>query len=167
MILDADKPINGLTDSKKLTPQRRKELSKLIKKQSLAWAIGRAEPSEIDKINILKASLLAMARAYVMLPVKPEKVLVDGKYFPGIDCRGEAIIQGDLFIPEISAASILAKVARDEEMHTLDLVYPGYEFARHKGYPTTLHREKIKTLGVTELHRQSFAPVKKILDRCF
>ena len=163
VILDSKATINGLTDSKKLTPKRRKELSKLIKERSLAWAIGRAEPSEIDKINILQASLLAMTRAFTMLPVKPQVVLVDGNYYPQIDCPGETVIQGDLLIPEISAASILAKVARDDEMQTLDLIFPGYEFARHKGYPTRLHIEKIDKLGVTELHRKSFAPVKKVL----
>ncbi len=166
MILNPEKPINDLTDSKKLTPIRRKKLSGLIKERSVAWAIGRVEACEIDRINILQASLLAMTRAYAMLPFKPHKVLVDGKFYPEIDCPGEAIIQGDQLIPEISAASILAKVARDEEMQTLDLVYPGYDFSRHKGYPTRIHLEKIKSLGITELHRTSFAPVKKVLDDC-
>lgn len=167
MILNPENPIYDLTDSKKLTPTRRKKLSGLIKEQSLAWAVGRAEACEIDHINILQASLLAMARAYAMLPIKPDKVLVDGKYFPCIDCPGEAIIQGDRLIPAISAASILAKVVRDEEMMALDLVYPGYDFSRHKGYPTKIHLEKIKLLGVTELHRRSFAPVKKCLMNDF
>ena len=163
VILDAKTPIHGLADSKKLTPKRRQELSKLIKERSLAWAIGRAEPSEIDKINILQASLLAMARAFTMIPVKPHKVLVDGIYYPRINCQGETVIQGDLLVPEISAASILAKVSRDNEMQTLDLIFPGYEFSRHKGYPTRRHIEKINNLGVTDLHRKSFAPVKKVL----
>lgn len=163
VILDPGNPVKGLTDSKKLTSNRRKALAEFIKEQSIAWAIGRAEPSEIDEINILKASLLAMTRAYAMLPVKPDQVLVDGKFFPQIDCKGEAVVQGDLTIPEISAASILAKVARDEEMQTLDLLIPGYEFATHKGYPTRLHIEKIEALGVSPLHRKSFGPVKKVL----
>ena len=163
VILDPDKPIAGLTDSKKLTKKRRKSLAEIIKRDALAWSIGRAEPSEIDQINILQASLLAMKRAYQSLPIQPTWVKVDGNQYPPIDCAGETIIKGDLTEAEISAASIIAKVSRDEEMLLLDQLYSGYEFGKHKGYSTKLHLEKLQKLGVTELHRKSFAPVKKLL----
>ncbi len=163
VILDPDKPIKGLTDSKKLTPENRKKIANIIKEKSLAWAVGRAEPSEIDQFNILNGSLLAMRRAYFQLSVKPDWVKVDGTFYPDIPCRGETIVKGDLLVAEISAASILAKVARDNEMTTLDLLYPGYEFARHKGYCTKLHLERLSSLGVIEQHRRSFLPVKNQL----
>jgi ribonuclease HII len=161
VILDVDNPIEGLTDSKKITAKKRKELSILIKSRAKAWAIGRAEPCEIDRINILQATLLAMSRAYNQLLVIPDWVKVDGTFYPDIASSGETIIQGDSIVAEISAASILAKVARDEEMGTLDLLYPGYEFSKHKGYPTKLHLERLSLLGATEQHRKSFSPVKK------
>jgi len=164
VILDPDKPISGLTDSKKLTEKKRKLLASLIKKNAKAWAVGRAEPCEIDQINILQATLLAMSRAYSQLEVKPDWVQVDGTFYPDIPCAGETIVKGDLKVAEISAASIIAKVARDDEMSTLDLLYPGYEFCRHKGYPTKLHLEKLQSLGVTEQHRKSFGPVKRLLS---
>lgn len=135
----------------------------LIKSHARAWAIGRAEPSEIDKINILQATLLAMSRAYSQLNYTPDWVQVDGTFYPDISTPGETIVQGDSKVAEISAASILAKVTRDEEMSTLDLLYPGYEFSKHKGYPTKLHLEKLQILGITEQHRKSFSPVKKLL----
>ncbi len=160
VILDPEQPILGLTDSKKLTPQRRFELSVLIKASAISWSVARVEASEIDRINIFQASLLAMVRAFNGLSVIPDRVLVDGNRYPAIACAGEAIIKGDLLIPAISAASILAKVARDKEMSLLDDLYPGYEFAQHKGYPTVLHKQKIQLLGLTPLHRQSFAPIK-------
>ena len=163
VILDLNKPIAGLTDSKKLSEKKRQHYAELIKEHALAWTIGRAEPCEIDQLNILQATLLAMSRAYSQLSVKPEWVQVDGTFYPDIPCLGETIVQGDSKIAEISAASILAKVARDSEMITLDALYPGYEFAKHKGYPTKLHIERIQTIGVTEQHRKSFAPVKKLL----
>lgn len=163
VILDADKPIAGLTDSKKLNDKKRQDFARLIKNNAIAWAIGRAEPSEIDCHNILQATLLAMSRAYSQLTVNPDWVQVDGTFYPDISCPGETIIQGDAKVAEISAASILAKVARDNEMHTLDLLYPGYGFSKHKGYPTQFHLEKIQQLGVTEQHRKSFSPVKKQL----
>ncbi len=163
VILDPNKAILGLTDSKKLSENKRKLLATEIKTNALAWAIGRAEASEIDKINILQASLLAMSRAYYQLNISPDWVQVDGTFFPDIPCEGETIVKGDLTIAEISAASILAKVARDDEMNTLDILYPGYNFSKHKGYPTQLHLEKLQILGVTEQHRKSFAPVKKQL----
>ncbi len=165
VILDPHKPVLGLLDSKKLTAKRRQELAAMIRLQARAWAIGRAEASEIDAINILQASLLAMARAYAMLSIKPDRVLVDGNRYPAIACPGEAIVRGDAKVAEISAASILAKVARDEEMQTLDGLYPGYEFASHKGYATRLHLSRLHSLGVTELHRKSFAPVRNLLSR--
>ncbi len=163
VILDPSKKIEGLTDSKKLTPKQREQLSFQIKNNAIAWTIGRAEASEIDKINILNASLLAMSRAFSMLPVKPEYVRVDGKQFPEIDCKGEAIIQGDSKFAEISAASIIAKVARDSEMEILDQFHQGYCFSQHKGYATKLHLEKLSELGITPQHRKSFSPVKKYL----
>ncbi len=129
----------------------------------MAWAVGRAEPSEIDQLNILQATLLAMKRAYFQLHIIPDWVQVDGTFYPDIACPGETIIQGDSKVAEISAASIIAKVARDEEMSTLDLLYPGYEFSKHKGYPTKLHLERLASLGVTEQHRTSYSPVKKQL----
>ena len=163
VVLDPEKPISGLMDSKKLTPARRETLAETIKANALAWSIGRAEASEIDKINILQASLLAMSRAFSMLTVKPDWVQVDGRHFPDISIPGEAIIKGDQLIAEISAASILAKVARDQEMLMLDKCYPGYQFCRHKGYPTALHLQALDQLGVTEMHRKTFSPVAKRL----
>jgi ribonuclease HII len=163
VILDAEKAIAGLTDSKKLSPTKREKLSRIIQSEALDFAIGRAEPSEIDTINILQASLLAMARAFAMLRISPDWVKVDGIHYPPINCPGETVIQGDLQVAEISAASIIAKVARDNEMQTLDRLYPGYEFSKHKGYPTKLHLEKLKHLGITPLHRKSYAPVKKVI----
>ncbi len=163
VILDPDKPIVGLTDSKKLTDKQRHIFSDLIKHNAKAWAIGRAEPCEIDQINILQASLLAMRRAYSQLNITPDWVQVDGTFYPNIACSGETVIQGDLKIAEISAASILAKVARDDEMRTLDALYPGYAFSRHKGYATKVHLDMLKSLNVTEQHRKTFAPVRKML----
>lgn len=163
VVLNPDKPIPGLTDSKKLTPKKREILCQTIKESALSWAVGRAEASEIDRLNILQASLLAMKRAYTQLSQPITKVLVDGKFYPDITSPGETVIQGDLTVAEISAASILAKVARDEEMRVLDRLYPGYQFASHKGYPTKLHLQMLHQLGVTPLHRKTFAPVKKLL----
>ncbi len=163
VILNPAKPIAGLTDSKKLTENRRNDLAQIIQRDALAWAIGRAEACEIDQINILQASLLAMQRAFSQLSITPNWVKVDGNQYPAIDCLGETIVKGDLTEPEISAASILAKVSRDREMQVLDQLYPGYAFSQHKGYPTQLHLQRLQQLGVTALHRKSFAPVKKFL----
>lgn len=163
VILDLQQPISGLTDSKKLSAKKRDLLAKTIKQQAISWAVGRAEPSEIDHINILQASLLAMQRAVKSLSVQPDWLKVDGNQYPDINCPGETIIQGDLLVAEISAASIIAKVYRDKEMAVLDALYPGYEFIKHKGYPTKLHKEKLTELGVTEYHRRSFSPVRKML----
>ncbi len=161
VILHPEKPIEGLTDSKKLSEKKRNQLAEQIKKHAKAWAIGRAEASEIDRINILQASLLAMARAFNQLSVKADWVQVDGNVYPPITAAGETVVQGDSLVAEISAASILAKVARDSEMMTLDRLYPGYAFAKHKGYPTKAHLAALSELGVTEQHRKSYAPVKK------
>ncbi len=161
VILDPKKPISGLADSKKLTPKQRERLAILIKSNAIAWALGRAEASEVDEINVLQASLLAMSRAFPMLQVKPGWARVDGNCFPDVDCPGESIIQGDSKFSEISAASILAKVARDDEMVTLDVIYKGYHFAKHKGYPTQLHLQKLQQIGISPQHRKSFAPVRK------
>lgn len=163
VILDPHRPIQGLTDSKKISAKKREALAKQVKERALAWTITRAEPSEIDRMNILQASLLAMKRAVESLAVQPTWVQVDGNQYPDIDYPGETIIQGDLLVAEISAASILAKVYRDSEMSTLDVLYPGYEFSKHKGYPTKLHKEKLLSLGLTEQHRRSFSPIRQML----
>ncbi len=163
VILDPDKPVQGLTDSKKLTDKKRRQFAALIKENAKAWAIGRAEASEIDQLNILQATLLAMSRAYSMLEIQPDWVKVDGTFYPDIASPGETIVQGDSKVSEISAASILAKVARDDEMNTLGELYPGYDFSKHKGYPTRFHLEKLQELGVTVQHRKSYSPVKKLL----
>lgn len=159
VLLGRDTVIDGLTDSKKLSPRRRETLARTIRGRAVAWAIGRAEASEIDHINILQASLIAMRRAFDALPVKPGWVRVDGNRYPEIPCAGESVVGGDESVPEISAASILAKVARDEEMRVLDALYPGYQFALHKGYPTPFHRRKLLELGATPAHRRTFGPV--------
>lgn len=163
VILDADNPISGLTDSKKLSEKRRESLADMIKEKALAWAIGRAEVEEIDTINILQASLLAMQRAVATLSIKPQQILVDGNHCPRFDCSVSAIVQGDLLIPAISAASIIAKVSRDREMLQLHKQYPGYGLDGHKGYPTKQHLQALAQLGVTPIHRKSFAPVKNLL----
>lgn len=152
-----------MTDSKKLTDKKRQLFAGLIKEKAISWAIGRAEASEIDRVNILQATLLAMGRAYSQLEITVDWVQVDGTFYPDIPTPGETIIQGDSVVAEISAASILAKVARDNEMSTLDNLYPGYEFKKHKGYPTKFHLEKLQQFGVTEQHRKSFSPVQKQL----
>jgi ribonuclease HII len=164
VILGPGVAIEGLRDSKKLSPERRMELAEQIRNRALAWAIGRAEPSEIDRINILHASLLAMRRACLALPVQPQWLKVDGNRMPPIDVPGEAIVGGDDSVAEISAASILARVVRDGEIILLDALYPGYGFADHKAYPTPLHKARLAELGVTEVHRRSFGPVRACLS---
>lgn len=163
VILDPARPILGLTDSKLLTEKKREALFYQIQDLALAWAIGRAEVHEIDEINILQASFLAMQRAVAQLPIAPQQVLVDGNKTPEFTCASEAIVKGDLTVPAISAASILAKVTRDREMLELDQQYPGYGLAVHKGYPTKSHLAAVKTLGVTLIHRKSFRPIKELL----
>lgn len=152
-------PIEGLADSKKLSAEKRDSLSLQIKEKAVAYAYGRAEVEEIDALNIHHATLLAMRRAVEALPVKPDEVLIDGLYIPKLNVPCKAIIHGDDLIPEISAASILAKVLRDAEMKALDAIYPGYGFAKHKGYATEAHREALKRLGPCKIHRRSYAPV--------
>jgi len=164
VILDPNNPIEGLADSKKLTEKRRESLSEEIKQKSLSWSIARAEVEEIDEINILQASLLAMKRSVETLSHYPELALIDGNHCPKLDCAMEAIIKGDSKEPAISAASILAKVARDNEMKDMEEIYPGYGFAKHKGYPTKQHREAIIKLGITDIHRKSYAPVQQQLN---
>ena len=163
VILDPNRPIEGLMDSKKLTEKRRAQLSDIIKQQALAWSLGRAEVEEIDQINILQASLLAMKRAVEGLTHRPDMALIDGNKLPVLDCPAEAIIKGDSKIPAISAASIIAKVARDDEMCVLDQQYPGYGLAKHKGYPTKLHIQALEQLGISPIHRLSYKPVKQFL----
>lgn len=164
VILDPDNRIEGLIDSKKLTEKKRELLDVEIREKSLSWALGRAEVEEIDQINILQASLLAMSRAVAQLTITPELVLVDGNKCPDVPYPVEAIIKGDALVEAISAASIIAKVARDKEMQALDLVYPGYGLAKHKGYPTAMHRAALIELGVTEIHRRSYKPVRDVLE---
>jgi len=163
VILDPQRPIEGLTDSKRLTARRREQLALQIHEQALACALGRAEVEEIDRLNILQASLLAMSRAVAALWIQPDHVQVDGNRSPRLHCSVEAIIKGDLHVPAISAASIVAKVARDREMIELDIRYPDYGFARHKGYPTRQHLEALHRHGVLAEHRRSFAPVRRAL----
>jgi len=164
VILHPERPIAGLADSKKLSEKRRESLDLEIRERALCWALGRAEPEEIDRINILQASLLAMQRAVAALSMAPELALVDGNRAPQLPCRIRTIVGGDASEPVISAASIIAKVARDREMVQLDARYPGYGLARHKGYPTKQHIEALRQLGVSEIHRRSFGPVLRLLQ---
>ena len=164
VILDPDNPIVGLNDSKKLTEKKREKLFIEIQEKALAWSIAEATHAEIDELNILQATFLAMRRAVESLNVQPEKVIVDGNQIPkGISIACEAIVGGDASHAEISAASILAKVTRDRQMQALDLIYPDFGFAKHKGYPTKAHFEAIAAHGVIQEHRPSYAPVKKPL----
>lgn len=164
VILDPEHPIAGLADSKALSEKRREALFDEIKTKAKAWAIGRAEVEEIDELNILQATMLAMQRAVAGLEIPPNHVLVDGNRCPDLPCSSEAIIKGDGKIPAISAASIIAKVTRDREMVIMDEEYPGYGLAGHKGYPTKAHIAALQKLGVTPIHRRSFAPVRRLLD---
>lgn len=163
VILDPARPIDGLTDSKLLSAKRRDALSIEIRQKALCWAIARAEVDEIDDINILHASLLAMQRAVAALARQPEHAMIDGNRCPELPCSAEAIVKGDLTVACISAASIIAKVERDREMVGLETIYPGYGFASHKGYPTKLHMQALVELGVTPVHRYSFGPVARLL----
>ena len=163
VILDPARPIDGLADSKKLSEKRREALYLEICDSALAWSLGRAEVAEIDAINILQASLLAMRRAVAALTVVPQQALVDGNRLPDLPCPARALVGGDASEPCISAASIIAKVTRDREMVALDAEFPGYGLARHKGYPTSVHLRALRELGATEIHRRSFAPVRRIM----
>jgi len=164
VILDPARPIPGLRDSKKLSPRRREELALLIMEQAQAWSVARASVAEIDELNILQASLLAMHRAVRALEPQPSYVLVDGNRLPRWDYPSEPVVKGDDRVPAIAAASILAKVQRDRELVELERQYPGYGFAAHKGYPTASHLEALRTLGVTPVHRRSFGPVRALLS---
>jgi ribonuclease HII len=163
VILDANNPIVGLTDSKKLSEKKLALLFDEIQQKALYFAIGRASPCEIDQLNILHATMLAMQRAVDNLEVSPEFVFIDGNRCPKLTMPSEAIVKGDLRVAEISAASILAKVTRDREMQALVKQYPQYGFAKHKGYPTKAHFQAIEKHGVTPEYRKSFKPVKKVL----
>lgn len=162
VILDSRNPIAGLADSKTLSEKKRESLALLIRQHALDWAIGRADAAEIDRINILQASLLAMRRAVEALKLQPAQVLVDGLHCPQLALPVRAIVKGDKLVAEISAASILAKVARDAEMLELHQRYPQYGFDRHKGYPTAAHLGALQSHGVSPVHRMSFAPVRRV-----
>ncbi len=155
--------IEGVRDSKQLSAARRETLAALIRERAAAFALGTAEVAEIDALNILRASLLAMSRAVTALQIAPQRVLVDGNHLPELSCEARAVVGGDRRIAVVSAASILAKVARDAIMAELDRHYPQYGFARHKGYPTQAHREALKQHGPCPVHRRSFAPVRDAL----
>ena len=165
VILDPAKPILGLADSKKLSEKKRDALATEIKANALAWAIASSSAEEIDEINILQASLLAMKRAVEALSIMPTEILVDGLHCPKLSLPMRAIVQGDSKEAAISAASILAKTARDADLYALDKVHPEYGFAKHKGYPTVLHMQMLAQHGVLSIHRKSYAPVKKILNK--
>lgn len=163
VILDPNNPIEGLTDSKKLSEKKRNALFDEIKEKALAWSLGRCEADEIDELNILQATMVAMQRAVAGLNITPDFVLIDGNKTPELPMPAQAVVKGDLRVAEISAASILAKVTRDREMDDLDAQYPQFGFAKHKGYPTKAHFAALEEHGVIEQHRKSFKPVKRIL----
>jgi len=163
VILDPNNPILGLADSKKISEKKRLMLCSEIKEKALSWSIGRAEPHEIDQLNILHATMLAMQRAVAGLSLTPDFVLIDGNRCPVLPMPAQAVVKGDSLVAEISAASILAKVTRDQEMAVLDQQYPEYGFAQHKGYPTAKHLEQLTRFGPIPEHRRSFAPVRNIL----
>jgi len=163
VILDAAWPISGLKDSKQLSARQRESLAEEIRAHSRAWAVAWADHEEIDRLNILQASLLAMARAVAALDVQPQRVLVDGNRCPAVPQPVTAIVKGDATVAVISAASILAKVERDAAMCRLDALYPGYGFAVHKGYPTAAHLQALDRYGACAVHRRSFGPVQRCL----
>jgi len=163
VILDPDYPIAGLADSKKLSELQRDRLAPIIRERALAWAVAYADVAEIDRLNILQATLLAMRRAVLALHIQPQQVLVDGLYCPQTGIPSQAIVKGDSKIAAISAASILAKTARDALMLELHQQYPHYGFADHKGYPTAVHLAALREHGVTEVHRRSFRPVRELI----
>jgi len=165
VILDDLSPIKGLADSKKLTPKKREYLYDIIKAQALCFCVATASVEEIDQLNILQATLLAMHRAVKGLRLKPTKVLVDGNRLPVLDIRAEAIVKGDATVASISAASILAKVERDRWCVEVDALFPNYGFLTHKGYGTQVHLRALQEYGPCDLHRRSFAPVAKLLGK--
>ncbi|MBI6681539.1 ribonuclease HII [Pseudomonas viridiflava] len=160
VILDPTRPILGLNDSKKLTEARREQLFDEIQEKALCWFIARAEVEEIDELNILHATMLAMKRAVEGLSIIPKLALIDGNRCPQLSVPSASVVQGDAKVPAIAAASILAKVSRDREMAAFELIYPGYGMGGHKGYPTPVHLEALARLGPTPIHRRSFAPVR-------
>ena len=163
VIIGPGRSIAGIADSKALTPTRREELAREIRDRAVAWSVASASVQEIDSINILRASLLAMRRAVLALQVMPQQVLVDGLHCPTLDMPVRAVVRGDATVAAIGAASILAKVARDEEMLQLHLMHPQYGFDRHKGYPTSEHLEALRLHGASMVHRRTFAPVRQVL----
>ncbi|WP_179944654.1 ribonuclease HII [Vibrio sinaloensis] len=163
VILDPNNPIEGLKDSKKLSEKKRLALLPEIQEKALAWSVGRCTPGEIDEMNILQATMVAMQRAITGLKVQPDLALIDGNRCPALPMDAQAVVKGDLRVAEISAASIIAKVVRDQEMEELDKLHPEFGFAKHKGYPTKAHFEAIEAHGVIDQHRKSFKPVKKAL----
>lgn len=165
VILDPDNPIEGLRDSKKLTEKRREELAPLIKERALAWCVADASVEEIEELNILQATMLAMTRAVNGLKVHPQLVLVDGNRLPHLDYPCNAIVKGDDKVPAISAASILAKTTRDHYMVEMEARYPGYGFAQHKGYGVAAHIAAIEKLGITPIHRKTFEPIASMLSQ--
>ncbi len=165
VILDPDKPIAGLADSKKLTDKKRCHLYEEIVEKATAWCLGRCEAHEIDQLNIYQATMLAMERAVAGLGVAPEYVLVDGNRCPNWHWASEPVVKGDSRVAAISAASILAKVTRDREMEAMELQYPGFGLAKHKGYPTPVHLEALFQLGATPEHRKSFRPVREAIEQ--
>lgn len=164
VILRVGQVIPGLTDSKKLSEPKRLSLASIIREQALAWCVARATVNEIDSLNILRASLLAMKRAVEGLPIQVELAMVDGNQRPDLACEVQTIIGGDLLVPSISAASILAKTARDEDMLKLHERFPEYGFDLHKGYGTALHMERLQQYGPCAVHRRSFGPVRRMLE---
>ena len=164
VVLDPHKPISGLDDSKKLSAKKRQLLECEIKEKSLSWSVAIATVEEIDQINILQASMLAMRRALKGLSKVPDLALVDGNRLPGFDCDSRAVVAGDQLHPEISAASILAKESRDRLMCELAIEFPLSGFERHKGYPTRLHIEALERYGISQHHRRSFAPVRRVME---
>lgn len=163
VILDPNQPILGLNDSKKLSEKKRLALFPEIQAKALAWSVGRCTPEEIDQLNILQATMVAMQRAVAGLAIQPDLVLVDGNKVPKLTMDAQAVVKGDLRVAQISAASIIAKVVRDQEMEELDERYPQFGFAKHKGYPTAAHFAAIAEHGVIAEHRKSFGPVKRVL----
>ncbi|MBK5410043.1 MULTISPECIES: ribonuclease HII [Pseudomonas] len=164
VILDPNRPILGLNDSKKLTEARREKLYDEICEKALSWHIARAEVEEIDELNILHATMLAMQRAIEGLHITPKMAMIDGNRCPKLTMPAEAVVKGDSKVPAIAAASILAKVSRDREMAAFELIYPGYGIGGHKGYPTPVHLEALARLGPTPIHRRSFAPVRQAYE---
>ncbi|MCG8413625.1 MAG: ribonuclease HII [Pseudomonadales bacterium] len=163
VILDPELPIDGLDDSKKLTARQREACFEEIQRKARSFAVARATVAEIDQLNILQASLLAMQRAVTALDLQPEFVYVDGNHCPNWQYRSQAVVKGDSLVPAIAAASVLAKVTRDREMIAFEQTYPGYGFAQHKGYPTAQHLQALRQLGPTPIHRLSYAPVAQLL----